>query len=383
MRPRGWRDGLAIAVWLLPAGFPLAAQTEGSLGVGASVVRYDGFLTASAFVLAPAVRFDSPRLSLAGQGSWTVFETGRSVLQGNAAGSWLAGSSGSWRLELSGSAGASQYAGRAAAAHVLGGARLHVFGTGTTRGGWIGVNTGASGESNAAPVEVAMAGWSVRNRLALVGSATTTWLGRVRYFDLVGAVRWTGPRLELQVSAGARPWARDPADERDVVAIAYGEISAAVPLNRWLALSLAGGKYPSDPVRHALGAAYLSAGLQLRTARRAAPSVPLQPTGVLRGRPLPTEKDAPPLEVTGSEERRTLRVRAPDASSVEVMGDFTDWLPVHLARVAPGIWEIELAIPAGVHRVNVRLDGGPWSAPGGARLERTEFGESVGILVVP
>jgi hypothetical protein len=28
-------------------------------------------------------------------------------------------------------------------------------------------------------------------------------------------------------------------------------------------------------------------------------------------------------------------------------------------------------------------DGGPWVAPGGTRVERTEFGGSVGILVVP
>jgi len=383
MRPRGWRDGLALAAWLLGAAFPLIAQTEGSLGVGASVVRYDGFLTSSAFVFAPAVRFDSPRLSLAGLGSWTVFETGHGVIQGSAAGSWLAGSSGSWRLELSGSAGASQYAGRSSAAHVLGGARLHVFGAGITRGGWIGVNTGASGETSGAPVEVTMAGWAMRKRLALLGSATRTWLGRVGYVDLVGAMRWSGPHLELQVSVGARPWARDPVDERDVVAIAYGEISAAVPVNRWMALSLAGGRYPSDPVRHSLGAAYLSAGLRVRTARAAPPSVPLQTTGVLRGRPLPTEKDAPPLEVTGAEERRILRVRARDLASVEVMGDFTDWLPVKLARVAPDRWEIALVIPAGVHRVTIRHDGGPWSAPGGTRLERTEFGEEVGILVVP
>jgi hypothetical protein len=65
------------------------------------------------------------------------------------------------------------------------------------------------------------------------------------------------------------------------------------------------------------------------------------------------------------------------------MGDFTDWLPVKLARVAPDRWEIALVIPAGVHRVTIRHDGGPWSAPGGTRLERTEFGEEVGILVVP
>jgi hypothetical protein len=44
----------------------------------------------------------------------------------------------------------------------------------------------------------------------LVGTATTTWLGQVRYLDLVGAMRWTGPRLELQLSAGARALGAGP-----------------------------------------------------------------------------------------------------------------------------------------------------------------------------
>ncbi len=381
MRGRRLRDGFVIAAGLLRFAVPLTAQTEGSLTTGASVVRYDGFLTSSALVFAPAVRFDSPRLSFAGLGSWTVFESGNGVLQGTATASWLAGSSGSWRLELSGSAGASQYAGRAAAAHVLGGARLHIFGAGT--GGWIGVNAGASGEPGAAPVEVALAGWSIRNRLFLVGTATTTVLGQVRYLDLVGAMRWTGPRLELQVSAGGRPWARDPGGDVGLVITSYGEVGAAVTLNRWLAVWLGGGKYPADPVRHTLGAAYLSAGLRLRTVGRAAPSVPLHTSGVLRGRLMPTEESGPPLEITGSGERRTVRVRASTATSVELIGDFTDWLPVLLVQVAPAVWEIELVVPAGVHRVNIRVNGGPWSAPGGVRLERTEFGGAVGIVVVP
>lgn len=381
MRGRHRRDGLVIAASLLTLGVPLAAQIEGSLTTAAAAVRYDGFLTSSALVFAPALRFDSPRLSLTGLGSWTVFESGNGVLQGTAAASWLAGSSRSWRLELSGSAGASQYAGRAAAAHVLGGARLHLFGTG--RGGWIGVSSGASGEPGAAPLEVALTGWSIRNRLSLAGTATTTVLGEIRYLDLVGAMRWSGPRLELQVSAGARPWAPGQGADAGVVTTAYGEVSAAVTITRWLAVSLGGGKYPADPVRHTLGAAYLSAGFRLRTVGRATPPVPLQTTGVLRGRLMPTERDAPPLEIEGSAERRTLRIRAPGATSVEVMGDFTDWTPVRLVRVSPTVWEVELTIPAGVHRANIRIDGGPWSAPGGARLEPTEFGGTVGIVVVP
>lgn len=377
MRPRDRRGGLLIAAWLLSIGSPLAGQTEGTLGLGASLVEYDGFLASGAVVFAPALRFDSPRLSLAGQGSWTVFESGHGLLQGTASAVWLTGSRGSWRLELSGSAGASEYAAERVAGHLLGGARLHVFATSSSTGGWIGVNAGKSfGGPTGVPVEVAVAGWSVRNRLALVGSVTTTWQGRFRHLDLTGAVRWTGGSLELDARAGVR-------SSSGGLAEGYGEITALVPLGRWLALSLGGGKFPSDPVRQILGAAYLNAGFRLRAFGRPVSSVPVHTTGVLRGRIVPTEERGPPLEILGSAERRTLRVRAPNATSVELMGDLTDWALVGLVQVAPGVWEIELAVPAGVHRVNIRLSGGPWSAPGGTRLERTEFGGSVGIIVVP
>jgi hypothetical protein len=360
----------------------VAGQTEGTLGLGASIVEYDGFLASGAVVFAPALRFDSSRLSFAGQGSWTVFESGRGVIQGTAAAAWLAGSSGSWRLELSGSAGASEYAAESVTGHLLAGARLHVFATST--GGWIGVNLGQSfGGPSGVPVELVVAGWSVQNRVALVGSATTTMQGRLRQLDLVGAIRWTGPKIELEARAGARPWAQNPESVSGGFTEAYGEITAVVPLSQRLAVSLGGGKYPSDPVRQVVGARYLSAGFRVRAFGRPARSVPVHTTGVLRGPLAPTEESGPQLEIVGSAERRTLRVRATDATSVELMGDFTDWVPVRLAQVAPALWEISLAVPAGVHRVNIRLNGGPWSAPGGARLERTEFGDVVGIVVVP
>ena len=379
MTRRGWRVGLASGAWLLSIGSSLAAQTEGTLSLGASVVKYEGFLTSKAAVFAPTLRFDSPRLSFSSQGSWTVFESGRGVIQGNAAAAWLAGSRGSWRLELSGAAGASEYAGAHAAGLLLAGARLHVFAT--TSGGWIGANVGQSfGGPAGTPVEAVVAGWSVRNRLALVGSATATWQGQIRHLDLVAAMRWTGPGMELEARAGARPWAQDP---EGAVSEAYGEITAVMPLSRWFAVSLGGGKYPTDPVRQILGATYLNAGVRLRAFGRPARSVPVHTTSVLGGRRVPTEESGPPLELEGSGERRTLRVRAPEATSVELMGDFTDWIPVQLAQVAPGVWEVTLAVPAGVHRVNLRLNSGPWSAPRGARLERTEFGGVVGIVVVP
>jgi hypothetical protein len=64
------------------------------------------------------------------------------------------------------------------------------------------------------------------------------------------------------------------------------------------------------------------------------------------------------------------------------MGDFTDWQPVALTHTGAGAWEIRLPLTPGVHRVNVRVDGGAWSVPAGARREESEFGGVVGVVVV-
>src|SRR5207249_3683102 len=53
------------------------------------------------------------------------------------------------------------------------------------------------------------------------------------------------------------------------------------------------------------------------------------------------------------------------AATVELAGDFTDWQPVALQPTSEGAWESVQHIPGGVHRVNVRIDGGRWTAPAG------------------
>lgn len=346
-----------------------------------SRIEYDGFLASGAAVLAPAIRFDSRRLSFGGQGSWTVFESGNTVLQGTAAAAWLARASGSFRLELSGSTGISQYADEPLEGHLLIGSRVHAFAS--TSGGWLGLTTGAaSGDRAGIPVEAVVAGWSVLNRVSIVGSVTGTVQASLRYVDLLGALRWTASRVLLEARAGIRPYFQDeeiPSDEQEG---GYGEVTAAISLTPALALTLSGGSYPSDAVRRVLGATYVSAGLQLRTFARPRRAVPGYTTGILKGRAVPIEEVAPRLDVEGTGELRTLRVHAAGARSVELMGDFTDWLAVRLVERSTGVWETSLPLAQGVHRVNLRVDGGGWVAPGGARVERNEFGGVVGVIVV-
>jgi hypothetical protein len=71
-----------------------------------------------------------------------------------------------------------------------------------------------------------------------------------------------------------------------------------------------------------------------------------------------------------------------DSTQVDVAGTFSDWKPVPLTRTSDG-WEVQIALPPGRHRVAVRLNDGPWRAPGGTARIRDDFGGEAGLVVVP
>ena len=79
---------------------------------------------------------------------------------------------------------------------------------------------------------------------------------------------------------------------------------------------------------------------------------------------------------------RELRVRASGVTSVELMGDFTNWKPVSLRNAGLGWWSIALPMTTGIHELNVRLNGGKWTVPPGLMEKRDEFGSSVGLIVI-
>jgi hypothetical protein len=79
---------------------------------------------------------------------------------------------------------------------------------------------------------------------------------------------------------------------------------------------------------------------------------------------------------------RVVRVRAPASERLEIMADFTEWLPVALVKTPAGVWEITLAVPPGPHRLNVRLDGGDWVVPTNVARVTDEFGGVVGLVLV-
>jgi hypothetical protein len=92
------------------------------------------------------------------------------------------------------------------------------------------------------------------------------------------------------------------------------------------------------------------------------------------------------LEIQGRQDddvRLTLYARG--ATAVEISGDFTDWRPVPLSRnpANADAWVATFRISPGMHRINVRRDGGPWMVPGGTTRSADDFDGEVGVFVLP
>ena len=377
-----WTASLAAATSLVSFRTP-AAQTTATVDVGVSTVRYDGFLPSGAGSLTPALTWERPGAAVTARGTYLRFESGRRSLQGLIAASLFTPPSllpHRWRGELSLSAGGSSYADFASFWHATGEARLHVV-TGEGEGAWIG-GTGGRTSYGRAPRPVAVAGvgvWARRAEVTVAASATRSIVGDTAYSDVGSTLHARRGRVEVDGSLAARVSSRGAGHG------VYGEASATYTLGERMALFVSGGRYPTDPVSGSVAGRYASAGLRLRTA------LP-RPRAIRDPKPLsrsPASGDGGAgfiarLEVQPAPDG-TVRVvvHAPAAATVEVAGDFTDWQPVTLSRTGEDMWERVLRIPSGVHRVNVRIDGGTWTAPAGTTRAEDEFGGEVGIVAVP
>ena len=78
-----------------------------------------------------------------------------------------------------------------------------------------------------------------------------------------------------------------------------------------------------------------------------------------------------------------LLMPAAGAGEVELMGDFTQWEPVPMLAQQDGWWVLSRALPAGLYRVNVRIDREPWRVPPGLPSEDDGLGGHSGLLLIP
>ena len=188
--------------------------------------------------------------------------------------------------------------------------------------------------------------------------------------DVEGGLSWEHRLLEVSVRGGQRFGQRldvTPASRY------WGSAQAAVWISSQMAAVAAGGREPAQPTRGLPARNFYTVGLMLaywpiprgavlvETPANLVHAFELRPAGVALQR---------------------LTARIGGVETVEVMGDFTDWAPVQLVRRGRDQWELLLPMSAGVHQINMRIDGGKWIAPPGIPSIRDDFNGEVGVVVI-
>jgi len=376
--PAPVRFGLlaGLAAGLL-AGVPASgrAQVTGSVDAGATRVAYGDVSAASALVLSPAVLVNGPSASLAADGSLSRFDGGEWSAQWRATGSGFVPLVLGLQAELGGTLAGADAEGTPASGGASGVTRLHWL---RRAGGvWAGAGIGRTTDGFAwRTTRTAEAGGWVRlGPATLALTATPTWIGdSLSYLDGEVGARVVRGRVDATLYGGWRRWS----ELREAPGSTWGGVTAAFWLTGHVAVVLGAGSYPADVAQGFPSGSYLSLGLRLATARPPEPE-----RDALRVRLPETGAAAPEFEVRPDRPGfRRIRTRAPGASRVELMADFTDWRVIEL-RPDGDRWAAVVPLGPGVYRVNLRIDGGAWTAPPGLPLLSDEFGGTVGILVVP
>lgn len=378
----------AAAAFSFAAASPAAARAQPSASLDATVssITFDDYLRSGVASLAPSARLEAGALSLETRGAISRFESGRMSAQGVAGARWLTPVRGALRGELRASGGVSWYDNLSPWLNDLQGeARLHATMAG--RGVWVSDGRGRV-VGALATVRIARAGagaWTQAGPGSVAISLVRTSTGRARYTDREAQARWPRGRLELAGVAGARRGATGSGATR------WLALSAAWRLTTHASLVAAAGRYPPDAAEGTPGAEYATLGLRF-TLRERAPRggrsllvgtgglAPLR-SGLADETPRPEAGRFVVRSLPGGV--TTLEIAMPGARLVEVMGDFTEWSSVPLARDADGVWRLRALLAPGTHRVNIRIDGGEWRVPDGLASVGDDFGGAAGLLLVP
>lgn len=378
---------LALSMVAVLATVTAHAQTlSATLDAGAAAVRYADSLEITAATLSPTLSLLSPATTLSATGTFAQGGSGVWSLQGRLAGSAFTPPLGSVRAELVGSAGGSAHQDGSRTGELLGRARVHFVKQ--SWGVWAGGGGGRTWDGDVwRNMILGDAGiWARAGASTLVLTAAPAVVDdTVRYTDTELAARWVTPRVEIGGVVGARAG-------RGLSTVAgstsaWGSVSATLWLREHLALVAGGGSYPVDFTQGYPGGRFIQAGFRMAIGRSSASSSDIRPRDAgADARSGSDDEGAGGAIAAFATERGaggdvTLRMRAREARTVEIAGDFTSWEPVPLARSADGWWTVTLPISDGTHQLSVRLDGSTWLVPPGLMTITDESGVS-GLLVV-
>ena len=397
-------------VLLVPQG--TSAQIASKLEAGTLTTHQDGEVPTSIFSVAPGIRLDLPYVALSARGSAWLTGQQWQIADGTISGTLLTPTRLHMRGEVIGNASRAFYDRSLQNDQVDAQARLHLLfkqrggiwvGGGVARpwrvavvssvdvtggGAWTRVGgtmlsgtytnfffTKAASDSASCSVRTDVLASANARQSALENTTpsdgSTECRRQSRFSDVEGSVNWAYGWFEVTAQAGYRfgeSYDVTPDSRR------WAAGSAVVWLTNRLAAVLGGGRVPANPSRGLPARNYMNLGMMLSYASIPRKSVPVAPrAAALRAfevRPL----------ATGTQK---ITVRVGGVETVEVMGDFSDWTPLLLMRSGRDLWDITLPVTAGVHEINVRIDGGPWLAPPGLPTRKDSFNGEVGLLVVP
>jgi hypothetical protein len=370
-----WVAG-GVSTLLLAASTSLHAQSSAALDAAGSRLQFGGGDASSVVSLAPSVRWEMPRASAYAAGTWATFGKGIWSAQGTLGGSMYGPVVLGLRPEVGAAMTGTTQEGGGGTNQWFGAARLHY--AGARVGVWGGGTLGRAydGVANQGVTAGEVGAWARAGTAMAAVTAMPTRIGdSLRHTDVVGAVRVESGAWDAAAFAGWRSWARPDA----VPGATWAGANVAFWLSDHLALVAGAGTYPIDWAQGLPSGRFATLSVRVAmhrpTAHRAI-GTRLLPPGVI---PVVAVFEAVP----DSGDRWTLRVQAPPAARVEIMGDFTHWEPVALDRDANGRWSARFPIAPGIHRMNVRVDGGPWGVPPGVPVLHDEFSGAVGMLVIP
>lgn len=369
------------------------AQVVGTLGAGTGHVTYDDTPRLTVVALTPAVMFEGERTTLSAAGSFTRFDGGIWSAQAIAAGSRFTEARGPFRAELAAQFESNSHRGTLRTAEAIAQGRGHLVSAGD-RGLWLGAGGGHAWRSPAggAVVRADVGAWAqlgdatVRltaahnsvgirtrqvsaepNMTAEVIDTRSEWIAKetVRFVDTEAHVSWSHARVALDALAGRR-MVRD--GERTNTWLLGG----SVMLTDRLAIVAATGVSAFDVAQGLPGGRYATIALRITTRAGGALEMRSRSRATARNMETWREQDGTVLLV----------VHAPHARRVELMGDFTDWHPLVMRREADDHFAARIQLPAGSYRINVRVDGGAWTAPPGTTPVADEYNGAAGLLVI-
>lgn len=395
----------ALAVAAAPLLFILAApgaaraQFVYSLEATGTTVSYAHAPDASGIAFRPEMKLELPRSSLVANGTLALFDRGEWSAQGFLSASLFTGTAHGVRGELAATASGIAFNDDGRSAFLVSEGRLHL--ADERHGVWAGAGAGGTGTRDAgSPLVVLDAGAWLRAAGATLTAAftqsrfrssssasdpgagllvrspafplyaTTRLLTVTRHRvldDAVLTLHLDHAALELDATVGARLATSSDAARQ------WGAVTGSLRIARGMAVVASVGHYPESFVQGFPSVHYASLGLRLTAGAPRVGEHVHEPVAA-RGEDFALLPD--------SATRRALRVIAPGARRVTVMGDFTDWTPVPLERVSNDAWETRLTIPAGTYRVSLRIDDGRWTAPPGTPARTDEFGGETGVVVV-